>query len=212
MRKRLIAIVSAMAVILSIAPATAAFGDTVKVSPWMTSTDSDLDGLKVRVWMTRIRNTVCDFQVLGDFDWTKKPKRFWAGTAQTPDFFGITVGASPTFVRVANTASQVGTWDRLGVFSSRPPVQEEPGTSGFVWSLKEVDSTGYMTSGQVRFNIRKPSPCSGYVMTVNALYISNDGIDGGPFSVFFGALGAGLGFSVGGQTTNGRLWAEFTYP
>ena len=216
MRRR-IATMLAVVILFSAAQTALAIpggGTTVKVSPWMTSSDSDLKGLSVRVWMTRIPNTTCDFQVLGDFKWADWAPRFWAGTAQTPDFFGITVAGSPTFIRVANTQSQVGTWKRRsnGATSSGNLVQEEPGGSAFVWSFKERDSASYMSSGQIRFNIRKPAPCSGYTMTVNAMYVSNDAIDGGPFSISFGALGLGLGFNVGGTSTNGRLWAEFTYP
>src|SRR4051812_9825618 len=72
----------------------------VKDTGWKTSTDPDLAGLSLRLTLSRYSGAACDFLLTADFDWSRyMTQRFWAGSAQTPDFIGLTVTASPGFVR-----------------------------------------------------------------------------------------------------------------
>ena len=193
---------------------TGAAPSTVANSGWKTSSDSDLAGLTMRVWMSAVAGpTPCTYTVIVDFDWTKAPKRWISGSAQTPDFIGITVSSTSGFVRLANSQESIAHY-YAPVSSTTTTVNlpiEDLAGNGAVWDVREWGASKWMTDGQVRMTIRGPQPCSNFTMTVNAEYNSNDGIDGGPFTVGWGAAGFGLGFNVLGTSSTGKLYAEFSY-
>jgi len=211
---RLAVIVTAVSTLLgaAVAPAAAVGSSTVKNSGWVTSTDPDLAGLSIRLWMIRnpiSTTTPCSFQLLADFDWTNRPpNRFWGGSLQSPDSLGITFSVTENkFVRQANSDSYILMWSNG---TTRAADDVDRGATGVVWSFRELDAVRYMSSGQVRFVITRGAPCSGFTMTAQAQYISNDGLASGPINVSVSWF-LGVGFDVGGTSPNGKLEAEWTY-
>src|SRR4051794_18590030 len=99
-----------LATLVAVSPASAMTA-IVANSGWKTSTDPDLAGLSLRLTMSRVSGAACDFLLVADFDWAAwMRQRLWNGSLQTPDFIGITVTASPAFLRVANSQHGIGTW------------------------------------------------------------------------------------------------------